>query len=95
MYLTYMYRANIFEFLEIEADTEHTFTEPKVRTKPMGTPKIVYEEEPSTEETIWLSRFTSSLIIIFTAVSLYLIANRILILSFYSLLLFRRLQHYP
>jgi hypothetical protein len=44
---------NIFETLEIEADTEHTLTEPTDRPATSG-PKVFYEEEPSVDETAWL-----------------------------------------
>ncbi len=43
---------NIFESLEIEADTEHTMTEPAER--PVSRPKVLYKEEPSFEEIVWL-----------------------------------------
>ena len=39
--------------LEIEADTEHTLTEP-TESPPSSSPKVFYEEEPSVDETAWL-----------------------------------------
>lgn len=45
--------ANVFDALEIEADTEHTLTEPTehpAQTKH----RVVFAEEPSTEEVAWL-----------------------------------------
>jgi hypothetical protein len=44
---------NIFEALDIEPDTEHTMTEPTEPLPSAGT-KIIYEEEPSIGETLWL-----------------------------------------
>lgn len=43
---------NIFEFLEIEADTEHTMTEPT--SKPGPRPEVIFDEERSADETLWL-----------------------------------------
>lgn len=43
---------NIFEYLEIGVDTEHTLTEPTER--PVSRPKVLYREEPNTEEIVWL-----------------------------------------
>ncbi|TVY35480.1 hypothetical protein LSUB1_G004598 [Lachnellula subtilissima] len=53
---------NIFDALEIEPDTEHTMTEPtpSAPKAQKASPNVVFEEERSTEETLWLSRRTSS-----------------------------------
>lgn len=43
---------NLFEVLEIEADTEHTMTEPTEQPNPR--PEVVFDEEASIEEAMWL-----------------------------------------
>ncbi|TVY48092.1 hypothetical protein LOCC1_G002056 [Lachnellula occidentalis] len=47
---------NIFEALEIEPDTEHTMTEPtpSAPKTQKSIPDVVFEEERSMEETLWL-----------------------------------------
>lgn len=56
---------NIFNALEIETDTEHTMTEPKASTareqKFKYSPNVVFEEDKSKEETLWLSKCLSPL----------------------------------
>lgn len=49
---------NIFDALEIEADTEHTMTEPTPSAPKTQNPsKVIFEEERSGGETLWLSKY--------------------------------------
>lgn len=50
---------NIFDLLDIEPDTEHTMTEatPSATKARNISQNVVFEEEHSSEETYWLSRY--------------------------------------
>jgi len=54
---------NIFDGLEVDPDTEHTATVPTGSESKASKAdlNVVFEEERSTEETLWLSRFEITL----------------------------------